>query len=327
MKKQQEICGYILAGGKNRRMNGHKKIFLEYEGSAFYERILHAFEEFDVTYISVEAETPYQKTHLPVIVDEYTAIGPMGGIYSGLKSCDCEALFVVACDMPMVTKEAVHLVKEMYSKQHKITVVRTNGRLHPLFGIYPKTVLPELEKFIAGKELRMMNLFKKNEYQVVDLGETSVAENINTVEDYQKLRNKEKTPFIFAISGYKNSGKTTLITKLIPELTKKGYKVAVIKHDGHDFESDVPGTDSYRHQKAGAYGTAVFSSKRMMVTKETTEVNELDLMKAFPEADIILLEGLKHSSYPKYFCNYPEQEPISAEELAEEIIKQMQSFC
>jgi molybdopterin-guanine dinucleotide biosynthesis protein len=65
----------------------------------------------------------------------------------------------------------------------------------------------------------------------------------------------------------------------------------------------------------------------MMVTKETTEVNELDLMKAFPEADIILLEGLKHSSYPKYFCNYPEQEPISAEELAEEIIKQMQSFC
>ena len=63
---------------------------------------------------------------------------------------------------------------------------------------------------------------------------------------------KKNTPFIFAISGYKNSGKTTLITKLIPELKQRGYRVAVIKHDGHDFEADVPGTDSYRHQKAGA---------------------------------------------------------------------------
>ena len=172
-----------------------------------------------------------------------------------------------------------------------------------------------------------MNFLKENEYQVVDLGETAVAENINTMEDYQKLKDAEKKPFIFAISGYKNSGKTTLITNLIPVLTQKGYKVAVIKHDGHDFESDVPGTDSYRHQKAGAYGTAVFSSKRMMITKETEEANERDLMRAFPEADIILLEGLKHSPYPKYFCNYPEQEPMPAEELAEEIIKQMKSFC
>ena len=48
---------------------------------------------------------------------------------------------------------------------------------------------------------------------------------------------KKNTPFIFAISGYKNSGKTTLITKLIPELKQRGYRVAVIKHDGHDFEA------------------------------------------------------------------------------------------
>ena len=66
-------------------------------------------------------------------------------------------------------------------------------------------------------------------------------------------------PYLFAISGYKHTGKTTLITKLIPILNKKGYKVAVIKHDGHDFEGDVPGTDTYKHFQAGAYGTAVFS--------------------------------------------------------------------
>lgn len=46
-------------------------------------------------------------------------------------------------------------------------------------------------------------------------------------------------PYIFAVCGYKNTGKTTLITKLIPVLARHGYKAAVIKHDGHDFEPDV----------------------------------------------------------------------------------------
>lgn len=129
----------------------------------------------------------------------------------------------------------------------------------------------------------------------------------------------KKKPFIYAVCGYKNSGKTTLITKLIPELTKRGYKTAVIKHDGHDFESDVPGTDSYRHQKAGAYGTSVFSKNRILITKECCGIDERQLMRAFPEADIILIEGLKNSGYPKYICNYPEKEPDPVERIADEI--------
>lgn len=55
-----------------------------------------------------------------------------------------------------------------------------------------------------------------------------------------------------------NAGKTTLITRLLPVLTDYGLKVATVKHDGHEFEGDVPGTDTYRHMKAGAFGTAVF---------------------------------------------------------------------
>lgn len=53
-----------------------------------------------------------------------------------------------------------------------------------------------------------------------------------------------------------NAGKTTLITRLLPVLTDYGLKVATVKHDGHEFEGDVPGTDTYRHMKAGAFGTA-----------------------------------------------------------------------
>ncbi|BCZ46449.1 molybdopterin-guanine dinucleotide biosynthesis protein MobB [Clostridium gelidum] len=112
------------------------------------------------------------------------------------------------------------------------------------------------------------------------------------------MKNKEK-PILIAISGIKNSGKTTLITRLIPRLTNLGYKVATIKHDGHDFEGDVKGTDSYRHKEAGAYGTAVFSNSKFMIIKEQNNISEKELIENFKEADIILLEGFKYSNYPK----------------------------
>lgn len=109
-----------------------------------------------------------------------------------------------------------------------------------------------------------------------------------------------KRPFVAAVSGVKNSGKTTFLSKLIPVLKEQGMKVAVIKHDGHEFVPDVEGTDSYRLKAAGAYGCAVFSRNRWMVVKDEPDMDEQTLIRAFPEADIILLEGLKDSSYPKF---------------------------
>ena len=136
-----------------------------------------------------------------------------------------------------------------------------------------------------------------------------------------------KQPFVFAISGYKNSGKTNLTGRVIPELKRRGYRVAVIKHDGHDFVGDVPGTDSFRHREAGACGCAVFSKKRIMITRELEPEDKLPdeqmLFKAFPWADIILLEGLKNSSYPKCICRFPKEELPSAEELADRIEEEM----
>jgi len=106
-------------------------------------------------------------------------------------------------------------------------------------------------------------------------------------------------PAIICVSGLKNAGKTTCIESVLPLLVNKGLQVAVIKHDGHDFEADVRGTDTYRHKQAGAYGTAIFSKSKYMVVKEEEEPTISQLVHYFPEADIILVEGLKYSSYPK----------------------------
>ena len=112
----------------------------------------------------------------------------------------------------------------------------------------------------------------------------------------KKLVEKKR---IVAISGIKNSGKTTLICRLLENFKEKGLRVAVLKHDGHDFKPDVPGTDTYRQLQAGAYGTVVFSKGKYMLVKQQPQITENELMEFFPEADLILLEGFKYSTYPK----------------------------
>lgn len=86
----------------------------------------------------------------------------------------------------------------------------------------------------------------------------------------------KKKPLILAVCGVKNSGKTILIQKLIPLLQNQGLKVAAVKHDGHDFEPDVPGTDSHSFWKAGAVGTAIFSDSKYMVNPEKENVLRAD---------------------------------------------------
>jgi molybdopterin-guanine dinucleotide biosynthesis protein B len=108
---------------------------------------------------------------------------------------------------------------------------------------------------------------------------------------------------VIAVCGVKNSGKTTLINNLVRAYTERGMKVAVIKHDGHDFDCDILGTDTHSFTESGAYGTACFSKDRIFVHKkagsENAEETAKSLMELFPEADLILVEGLKGSSLKK----------------------------
>ena len=109
-----------------------------------------------------------------------------------------------------------------------------------------------------------------------------------------------KRPAVLAVSGAHNSGETTLLAKLIPLLRARGLKVGVIKHDGHDFTPDVPGTDSFRLREAGAEGVAVFSGSRYLLTEEF-RLNEQDLLALFERHgyDLVLMEGSQESGWPK----------------------------
>ena len=128
-----------------------------------------------------------------------------------------------------------------------------------------------------------------------------------------------KRPAVLAVSGLHNSGKTTLLEKLLPALRSRGLKVGIIKHDGHDFTPDVPGTDSYRLREAGAEGVAVFSGNRYLLTEEF-RLNEQDLLALFERHgyDLVLMEGFKESGWPKIEVvrSAISKEPASLEPLA-----------
>ncbi len=101
-----------------------------------------------------------------------------------------------------------------------------------------------------------------------------------------------------SIIGWQNSGKTTLITKLVKEFRLRGLKVGTIKHVHDDFEIDHKGKDSYRHFHAGADSTCVVSkSKFALIRREA--IGQKDLLKYFKGFDLVLVEGFKSGSLPK----------------------------
>ena len=106
---------------------------------------------------------------------------------------------------------------------------------------------------------------------------------------------------IVSIVGKSNTGKTTLMEKIIPELNRRGYKVATVKHDVHGFEIDREGKDSWRHKKAGAHTAMVSSPEKMAMVRDVKEDLPLKELRGrfVKDVDIIISEGYKNEKHPK----------------------------
>jgi len=106
---------------------------------------------------------------------------------------------------------------------------------------------------------------------------------------------------IVSIVGKSDSGKTTLIEKLVPELVRRGYRVATVKHDIHGFDVDREGKDSWRHKNAGAHTVVISSPTKLALIRDVD--HDADLVelrdKYIQDVDIILTEGFKRNTQPK----------------------------
>jgi molybdopterin-guanine dinucleotide biosynthesis protein B len=106
---------------------------------------------------------------------------------------------------------------------------------------------------------------------------------------------------IISIVGKSDSGKTTLIEKLVPELTRRGYRIATVKHDVHGFEVDREGKDSWRHKQAGAHTVVISSPKKVALIRDVEKDLTLEEIRErlIQDVDLILSEGYKKDVQPK----------------------------
>lgn len=110
------------------------------------------------------------------------------------------------------------------------------------------------------------------------------------------------TPPLFGVVGWKNSGKTTLMARLIGELTRGGYRVAVVKHAHESFEVDHPGRDSFKLREAGASEIALSSPRRFALMRELGDAPEMsfaDVLAYVGPCDLVLIEGFKREAFSK----------------------------
>lgn len=115
---------------------------------------------------------------------------------------------------------------------------------------------------------------------------------------------------VVGFAAYSGTGKTTLLTRLLPELTRHGLRVGMIKHAHHQFEIDTPGKDSYELRKAGASEMLIASGQHWALMADTGNRGDPVLQEMLERLDqdnldLVLVEGFKHEAFPKIELHRP----------------------
>lgn len=193
-RQRTDPAGYILAGGRGKRMGGRQKLYLKYQGKYLSLRTMEILRSLENFYISV-AEIPEE----PVgsagwITDLYKEAGPLGGIMSGLLLCPQDALFVVPCDTFGLDEEMAETLIREYERTGRPAFYRTEKGPEPFPGIYTKEMIPVMERQRTEGNYKMKSLFETEEakgYTFLD-GTKRLKKliNLNTEQEYQRFQRR-----------------------------------------------------------------------------------------------------------------------------------------
>ncbi len=184
----------IMAGGRSKRF-GSNKALVSWKGKTLIENVLEkAARACPNLVLSVAKPDDFRWLDVQKVVDRIKGIGPMGGLYSCLKTLPYENVLLVACDMPMLSPELIGFMLE-YQCDEPILIPRTGERLHPLHARYHRSLLPVIEKLITKNRYKMAELFNEvpvnvitpSDVKPIDLG--FCLSNINTPDDLKKIKN------------------------------------------------------------------------------------------------------------------------------------------
>jgi molybdopterin-guanine dinucleotide biosynthesis protein A len=191
------ITGVILAGGKSSRM-GVNKSFLKLGNQTIIEHIVDLMKSiFSEVIIVTNTPDEYKFLNLPLYEDIYKWKGPLAGIHSALTHSQTEKIFVLSCDVPLMSKEMIEHIIE-YKTDQSIVFCEAAGYHQPLVGVYSKKILSEIEKFISNNEMSdksFHQFLKIVDAEIIHPEKLSFYKdeiffNVNRPEDYEQLKLK-----------------------------------------------------------------------------------------------------------------------------------------
>lgn len=191
--KIKNTNAYILAGGKSSRMGTDKGLLL-FEGKPMIQNVIEQMQPIFDKLVIVSNNPEYEKFGLEVIPDLIKDLGPAGGIYTALHHSEAKMNFMVSCDMPFVTREAMaFLVKN--ADENQIVLFENQGKMEPLFGLYAKDCEAVWLQLIQQKKLKLQEMVSYFKLKTIPIENNEIFadsffKNINTKEDFNHALNR-----------------------------------------------------------------------------------------------------------------------------------------
>jgi len=324
---RSQVSLALLAGGLSKRM-GEDKAFVAFNDRTLLEwmrdRLAPIFAQ---SFIVTREPSRFHGLGMAVVNDALAETGSAVGIYTAVLAAPTERVVCVACDMPFVTPRLVRALVDR-SVGFDVFVPRHGGNLEPMCAVYGKETLDAYRQFIQAGGRRIFDIYGDLNTGYLDMEDGRLGDparlfvNVNTRTELDEARARaaetedgwrvalqprirlfmDASPLpVVSFVGKKKSGKTTVVLGVLRELRSRGYRVAVLKHDTHGFEVDVPGTDSHRFREAGAEVVGISSpDKYVWQNTATQEPSLLELARQVAEpVDLIITEGFKKQDAPK----------------------------
>ena len=320
--------GVLLAGGESRRM-GRDKRGLLLGGETLLRRNLDFLTSvFPVVGLSVRSmdQAPADLPTGVVVVPDEAPGSPLAGLASVLARFR-EPVFAMAADLVTPSHDAVLRVLGAF-RDVDVSLPVAEDHLEPLHAVYGPECLSHMRQLLAAGAHSILDLFPLVRVVRVPFTDPSPFFNVNTPADWAEARRLlgdpvERAPggapspgddlearrsgdapgscagqpVVLGVVGRPNSGKTTLIERLIPEFTRRGLRVGAVKRVAR-FDIDVPGKDSWRHGQAGADAYTVASSSKLAYVARRDVEATLDeiVSRYFGGYDLVICEGYRREA-------------------------------
>lgn len=318
---QTAIAGIILAGGQSRRMGGIDKAWVDLAGRPMAAHVIGALRG-SVPRLMISANGPVpQNFGLPVLADLVGGYqGPLAGILAGMRWCQSHAaevnwLVSAPTDAPFLPHDfATRLVEAADDAQDVVVVARSRGQAHHVLALWPLCKADVIEEALRQGQSKVQLMQDAIGVRVVDFEDVSIGANkfdpfmnLNTADDLQIARAafEPAVPNAIGIVGWKNSGKTKFVERLIGELKSAGLRVATVKYTHHErLDPGAEDSDTGRHLRAGAEASVLVAGSRWGVVPNLDRVSDgrpelPDVIGALPPVDVVLVEGNKQAAIPK----------------------------